>query len=95
MIGRFQRKVGIEDLSEQFCSPPTKQNSNTHEINEAFIGGNIDPGGNYDSGYEKSHAVADGLDKVEGDITVKQNKITNKVSAYHNSKNKSVIIYGY
>jgi len=37
----------------------------THEVNESYIGGVIDPGGNYDSGYQKAHNAAARLDRVQ------------------------------
>lgn len=41
-----------------------------HEINEAYFGTKLDPGGNYSTGFEKSHAAAKKLDKANGDFQI-------------------------
>jgi RHS repeat-associated protein len=45
-------------------------NTVTHEINEAYIGGRINPGGNYESGYNLSHEKASRLDLVQKNVVV-------------------------
>jgi|688.fasta_scaffold03698_5 hypothetical protein len=42
----------------------------THEINEAYIGGKINPGGNYDNTYKSAHSKASSLDSINGSFQI-------------------------
>ena len=46
----------------------------THEINEAFIGTQIDPGGNHASGYDKAHEAASKLDAHTSNLQFNRSK---------------------
>ena len=47
-----------------------------HEINEAYFGTILDPGGSYPKGFQKSHNAAKSLDRVNGDFEINNDKRT-------------------